>query len=71
MICISTGLFKDIKTTSILKKLIKKGIKNYELSGGVLKKIFKKFFLFQNNNLFIHNYFPRPKRFYLKPLFIK
>ena len=48
MICISTGLFKDTKTTSILKKLIKKGIKNYELSAGSFEKnIQKKFFLFQ------------------------
>ena len=48
MICISTGLFKDIKTTSILKKLSKKGIKNYELSAGNFEKnIKKKFFLFQ------------------------
>ena len=64
MICISTGLFKDTKTTSILKKLIKKGIKNYELSAGSFEKnIQKKILPFsKNNNLFIHNYFPRPKK---------
>jgi|TARA_Y200000002_G_scaffold381709_1_gene396501 sugar phosphate isomerase/epimerase len=64
MICISTGLFKDIKTTSILKKLSKKGIKNYELSAGNFEKnIQKKILPFsKNNNLFVHNYFPRPKK---------
>ncbi len=63
MICISTGQFKGINTTDLVKRLYKYGIDNIELSAGNYEKDIKKkiISLKKNKNLFLHNYFPRPK----------
>tara|TARA_B100001175_G_C19502460_1_gene638908 strand:+ start:585 stop:1436 length:852 start_codon:yes stop_codon:yes gene_type:complete len=64
MILISTGQFKNISTSKLVKSLYSNGIKNIELSAGkyeknIEKKILK---LNKNQNLMLHNYFPRPKK---------
>ena len=42
MICISTGQFKGINTTDLVKRLYKYGINNIELSAGNYEKDIKK-----------------------------
>tara|TARA_B100000795_G_scaffold212669_1_gene166311 strand:- start:772 stop:1623 length:852 start_codon:yes stop_codon:yes gene_type:complete len=64
MICISTGQFKGINTSNLIKKLYKNGIENIELSAGKYEKNIEKkiISLKKNQNLFLHNYFPRPQK---------
>ncbi|MBD1144454.1 sugar phosphate isomerase/epimerase [Pelagibacterales bacterium SAG-MED37] len=64
MICISTGQFKGINTSNLIKKLYKNGIENIELSAGNYEKNIEKkiISLKKEQNLFLHNYFPRPQK---------
>jgi len=64
MICVSTGQFKGINTSTLIKKLYKNGIQNIELSAGRYEKNIEKkiISLKKEHNLFLHNYFPRPKK---------
>tara|TARA_B100000963_G_C22578775_1_gene649822 strand:+ start:89 stop:943 length:855 start_codon:yes stop_codon:yes gene_type:complete len=64
MICISTGQFKGINTTNLIQKLSKNGINNIELSAGNYEKNIERKIISikKKQNLFLHNYFPRPKK---------
>lgn len=64
MIYISTGQFFDlnfVKSSQIINSLT---IKNIELSCGKYIKNYRRYLnlLAKNNNLMLHNYFPRPKK---------